>query len=38
MITASFTIEDFGSHRMLRLTREEIERRLADYAAMMRFD
>jgi sugar/nucleoside kinase (ribokinase family) len=35
-VTASFTIEDFSLRRLDRLTREEIDARLAQYRAMLK--
>ncbi|MBN1489069.1 MAG: sugar kinase [Phycisphaerae bacterium] len=37
-ITASYTIEDFGPARIRSITRDDIEKRLAEFAAAMRFD
>jgi len=35
-ITASFTIEDLGTHRIDGIAREDVEKRLGEYAAMLR--
>ena len=37
-VLASFNVEEFGTERVARLTREEIEDRLADLASMTRFE
>jgi len=37
MLTASFNVEDFSSDRMLRLTREELDQRMAEYRKMLSF-
>ncbi len=37
-VAASFTIEDFSLRRLERLTRNEIEWRVEEYAEMLRFD
>jgi sugar/nucleoside kinase (ribokinase family) len=37
-ITASFTIEDFSTRRIAVITRADVDRRLNDYAAMLRVD
>jgi sugar/nucleoside kinase (ribokinase family) len=37
-VLASFNIEDFGTERVARLERDEIESRLAELRAMTRFD
>jgi hypothetical protein len=36
-VTASFALEDFSLNRLLRTDRGEIDRRLAEYEAMLRF-
>ena len=36
-VTASFNVEDFSLDRMQRLSREDIEQRLAQYQEMLRF-
>ena len=37
-VLASFNVEDFGTERVARLTREEIDERFADLVAMTRFE
>jgi sugar/nucleoside kinase (ribokinase family) len=37
-MTASYTIEDFGVNRIRSIGRADVEKRLRDYAEMMRFD
>lgn len=37
ILTASFSVEDFGPDRMKQLTRDEIERRMEDYRRMLAF-
>jgi sugar/nucleoside kinase (ribokinase family) len=37
-VLASFNVEEFGTERVARLTREEIDRRFADLVAMTRFE
>ena len=37
-ITASFTIEDFSTRRIAVITRADVDRRLNEYAAMLRVD
>lgn len=37
ILTASFSVEDFGLDRMKRLTRDDIERRMEDYRRMLAF-
>jgi hypothetical protein len=36
-VVASFNVEDFSLRRFQRTDRDEIDRRLADYRAMMSF-
>lgn len=37
-VLASFNVEDFGTERVARLTREEVDERFADLVAMTRFE
>lgn len=37
-VVASFTIEDFSMRRLQRLTREELDERIAQFSKMLRFD
>jgi sugar/nucleoside kinase (ribokinase family) len=37
-VLASFNVEEFGTERVMRLTRDEIEARLEELAAMTRFE
>jgi sugar/nucleoside kinase (ribokinase family) len=37
ILTASFSVEDFGLDRMKQITREDIERRMEDYRRMLAF-
>jgi len=37
-VLASFNVEEFGTERMARLTREEIDERFAEFKAMTTFD
>ncbi len=37
-IVSSFTIEDFGTERLRKLTREEFEKRFKEYAEMLNFN
>lgn len=37
-VTASFTIEDFSLRRLVRLSRDELDQRIADFARMLRFE
>jgi sugar/nucleoside kinase (ribokinase family) len=37
IVTASFTVEDFSLDRLQRLTRQDLDRRMAEYRRMMSF-